>query len=163
MKEQIKIVSNEYRKIIAAKRFAEKTPEKFMAVKTAKGKDAAFDAALLNFDTLIGKDDILSDYYSLGPSASKLKFDNALVKFRQDYKNQKDKLVASEKATEYLTKAKEGGKGFTTHKVAYDNLSKSGALTGDVIADAAKVQAEKDVILSREITGGNENQDQEKV
>lgn len=147
MKEQIKIVSNEYRKIIVAgERFAKKTPEKFMAVKTAKGKDAAFDVALLNFDTLIGKDDILRDYYSLGPSASKLKFDNALAKFRQDYKNQKDKLVASDEAEEYLTKAKEGGKGFTTHKVAYDNLSKSGGLTGDLVADAAKVKAEKDVI-----------------
>jgi len=147
MKEQIKIVSNEYRKIIVAgERFAEKTPEKFMSVKTEKGKDAAFDVALLNFDTLIGKNDILSDYYSLGPSVSKLKFDNALVKFKQDYKNQKDKLVASDEAEEYLTKAKEGGTGFSTHKVAYDNLSKSGGLTGDAIADAAKVQAEKDVI-----------------
>lgn len=154
MQKQMKLVSSGFRGIIKdAEDFGEETAPKFMAVKRADGDDAAFDIALLNFDELIAKDEIINYYYAYGPSLSEVKFDNALKNFKQAYTEQKNKIAAfkqaeaeKEEATEYLKKAKEGGEGFSTHKVAYDKLSKSGALTGDLVADAAKVKAEKDAV-----------------
>ena len=95
--------------------------------------------------------DIEGAYIKLGPKLAKEEADFHIYQHSYDIKSDNEKITAAltkqtDEATEYLSKAKEGGTGFSTHKVAYDNLSKSGGLTGDAIADAAKVQAEKDVI-----------------
>jgi len=94
---------------------------------------------------------IISDYFEHGPDVSAQEA-SITLKFISDQVAVNNKIVTdqikkqTDEATEYLSKAKEGGTGFSTHKVAYDNLSKSGGLTGDAIVDAAKVQAQKDVI-----------------
>ena len=95
--------------------------------------------------------DIEDAFLKKGPQAAKNEISAAISSHTEDINLANKAITAAaqkqtDEATEYLTKAKEGGEGFSTHKVAYDKLSNSGALTGDVIADAAKVQAEKDAI-----------------
>ena len=152
MQEQMKSVPSKYQAIIQdADEFAEKTAQKFMAAKRTDGEDEAFDIAFLTDGQT--KTNVLDYYYIQGPSLAEVKFDSGLIQFKQAYKDQKDKIAAfnqaeaeTKEATEYLKKAQEGATGFSTHKAAYDKLSKSGALTGDLVADAAKVKSEKDAI-----------------
>jgi len=93
--------------------------------------------------------DIEKAYLKAGPLEAKAEADFAIASISHDIKAANQKIVAAqtkqaEEATEYLEKATQGGKGFTVAKTAHEKLSKSGGLTGDVIVDAAKVQAKKD-------------------
>lgn len=93
--------------------------------------------------------DIEKTYLKAGPLEAKAEADFAIASISHDIKSVNEKIIAAqtkqaEEATEYLEKAAQGGKGFTVAKTAYEKLSKSGGLTGDVVVDAAKVQAKKD-------------------
>ena len=90
-------------------------------------------------------------YIKSGPKIAKDNFDAITDVLADDIKKANDKIFAVQerqinKATQYLSDAAQGGKGFSAANVAYEKLKKSGGLTGDAVVDAAKVQAEKDAV-----------------
>lgn len=159
--EAEKFVDNYKKAKLSAKAVVDKQIEIEVAAKAAANEfvqqQGALKALMLSdpdefdFAKYAVPKDIEDTYIKFGPKLAKEEADFHIAQHSFDIKADNEKITAAltkqtDEATEYLTKAKEGGTGFSTHKVAYDNLSKSGGLTGDAIADAAKVQAEKDVI-----------------
>lgn len=100
------------------------------------------------------KTKVIDYYFDKGPVEAQKLVDIELNIVADTIKKQVKKLedeVAkkaedTKKATQYLSDAAQGGKGFSAANVAYEKLKKSGGLTGDAVVDAAKVQAEKDAV-----------------